>query len=128
MTLPFDAALNRLRDSFLSHHFSRHDQLEVLLDAIRNGSAAATAAADAEAVLHKIGGAAGSLGLGDLGQAASLTENFIRLHLACPEPDFSLIGDAVDAFLDISLQVCNPTAWPATRDPAAAHATETTAA
>ena len=114
MTLPFETALDRLRDNFLTRHFTRHDRLEVLLDTIRHGQDAKAAAAEAEAMLHKIGGTAGSVGLAELGIAASLTENFIRLQLAAPALDARAMAEALDAFLDVSLQVCNPTSWPST--------------
>ena len=135
MTTPMQTTLDRLRDRFLSHHYARHDGLEILLDDMRQDKDAVAAAGKAEAVLHKIAGAAGSLGLADLGKAASLTETFLREQIAQPDPDLAAMCEALDAFLDVSLQVCNPTAFPADDTliaalaaPRAASATATTAA
>lgn len=108
----FDRTLGPLRERFLASHFARHDGLELLLDAMRRHDDAAASAAKAEAVLHKIAGAAGSLGLPELGRAAFLVEGFIRDRLAAPVQDHAAICNALDAFLDVSLQVCNPTDWP----------------
>ncbi|MFZ3582889.1 Hpt domain-containing protein [Loktanella sp. DJP18] len=111
-----DRTLGPLRDRFIAHHYARHDGLELLLDAMRRHDDPATCAASAEAVLHKIAGAAGSLGLPELGRAASLVETFIRGQLAAQVQDHDAICDALDAFLDVSLQVCNPTGWPPSDD------------
>ena len=111
-----DAMMEKLRRRFLINHFARHDTLELLLDAMRRGDDPVARAREAEAVLHKIAGAAGSLGLPELGQAAFMVEAFLRDHLAATPPDVDTICDGLDAFLDISLQVCNPTAYPPETD------------
>ena len=112
----FTTALDALKDRFLTHHFDRHDRLELLLEQMRKGHDAEASARQAEALLHKIAGAAGSLGLAELGKAAMLVETFLRAHLATQPQDFAAIGDALDAFLDVSLEVCNPTDFPAGDD------------
>ena len=107
MTL--NARLDRLRQRFIQTYYSRHDELEVLLDASLQSGLARNSMAEAEMILHKIAGSAGSLGMAQLGDAARSVETFIRAHLAQPEPDFEAMQAALNAYLDVSMDVCNPT-------------------
>lgn len=103
------ARIDRLRQRFIQTYYARHDELEVLLDASKQPDQARQSLLDAEMILHKIAGSAGSLGMAELGEAARTVETFIRAHLAQQDPDFGLMHEALNAYLDVSMDVCNPT-------------------
>lgn len=107
--LAFDARMDRLRQRFIQTYYARHDELEVLLDASLQSGLSQNSMTEAEAILHKIAGSAGSLGMAELGDAARAVETFIRAHLASPAPDYALMRHALNAYLDVSMDVCNPT-------------------
>ncbi|SEN17232.1 Hpt domain-containing protein [Loktanella fryxellensis] len=102
----FDAGMLRLKQRFLQHHFERHEQLEALLEDWRRGEDAGSGPGIAEAVLHKIAGAAGSLGLQTLGDAAFVAERHLRDQRRSDRIDLTAAANVLDAFLEVSLQVC----------------------
>ncbi len=103
----FDAVMRRLKNSFITNHCERHDQLEGLLQGLRQDNQPMDCAIQAEEILHKIAGAAGSVGLYDLGNSAGLAEGVMRDQRVADSPDLKTVADALDTFLDVSFQVCD---------------------
>ena len=102
----FDDGMSRLRGLFIRKLCERHDRLELLAEALSDGVEPAQAAAQVEAILHKIAGAAGSVGLQTLGEEASRVECLIRDQRAAGICDVKGISAALDTFLDLSLDTC----------------------
>ena len=103
------AATGDVRQRFLQIYWTRHDELEVLLDRSGYPGEAIDAMRDAAAILRRIIGSATAIGLDDLVHAAQLVENHIRTRMAEQIIDFHDIRGVLNAYLDISMQVCNPT-------------------
>jgi chemotaxis protein histidine kinase CheA len=101
----FDAGMSRLKKRFVQTHYERHDRLEDLVAMMQQSNPPANAAQEAEGILHKIAGTAGSVGFKELGEAALQVEVFIRDHAASNQ---AAIVHKLDAFLDVSLAFCDP--------------------
>ena len=99
----------RMRGNFVAVHHERHDRLELLLEQVAKSGDPLPAIAEAEMILHKIAGAAGTFGMIDLGLCARQVEGLIRSKRAAGALDRDTLFNALDAFLDISLEICNPT-------------------
>lgn len=92
-----------MAERFLSSYHDRHDALEIHLESGTFDEAARVAS--------DIADNASFAGLSTIGSAASMTGTFLREELAQACPDIPAMHNALDAFLDVSLQVCNPTAF-----------------
>ena len=90
-----------IADHFLRGYHARHDALEIHLE---SGSFAA-----AVRETRDISRNASDAGLSAIGRAADMTGTFLKEELAQEMPDQAAMHRALDAFLDVSLQVCNPT-------------------
>ena len=90
-----------LREHFLSGYYARHDMLEVFLESERFAAAAQIA--------NDIAASARRVGLPRVEAAARVTGDFLRDEISAPEPDRFAMRRVLNAFLDISMQVCNPT-------------------
>jgi chemotaxis protein histidine kinase CheA len=101
----FDAGMSRLKKRFVETHYERHDRLEDLAVTLQQTNPPASAAQEVESILHKIAGTAGSVGFKELGEAAQQVEVFIRDHAASNQ---AAIVKVLDAFLDVSLEFCDP--------------------
>lgn len=102
----FDAMMLRMKQTFIVNHFDRHDQLESLLQVLQRNERPVQTIRQVEDMLHKIAGSAGSVGFQDLGASASLVECFIRDRRNDGQLDARMVAVALDAFLDVSLTVC----------------------
>lgn len=101
--------LARIRERYYAAQTLRHDRLEVLLEIIRANADPFDALVEARGILHQISGTAGSLGFAELGASASKTEYLIDGHLHLGRGDPRNVTEAIDAFLEISLDFCHPT-------------------
>ena len=106
---PATPATVDVRHRFLQIYWTRHDELEVLLDRSGHTGEAIDAMRDAAAILRRITGSAAAIGLDDLADAARLVETHIRTRMAEQIIDFHEIRRVLNAYLDVSMQVCNPT-------------------
>ena len=105
----FEAGMSRLKKRFVQTHFTRHDRLEYLIATLQQADPPAEAAAEAEGILHKIAGTAGTVGFTELGEAALQVEVFIRdRSKSTRASDRDAIIQVLDAFLDVSLGFCDP--------------------
>ena len=90
-----------MREHFLSGYYARHDTLEVLLESERFAAAAQ--------ITSDIATAARRAGLARVENAARMTGEFLTTELSLPTPDRFAMRRVLNAFLDVSMQVCNPT-------------------
>lgn len=101
--------LNRVRTRFLEMLLPRHNEIAAHAVSawdgecveVINGSLAA-----AQAILHQIAGAAGTLGFSDLGAKARACENEIIKHLTGPNADLAICPGEIVRDLDDFLQEC----------------------
>ncbi|MCB5200787.1 Hpt domain-containing protein [Loktanella sp. TSTF-M6] len=93
--------MGRMQQRFIQNYYARHDALEVLFEA--------KAYRDALAILSDVHGSAEALGLTALGQAAALVRDFLTTELNTAEPSDRLMHTALNAYLDVSMEFCNPT-------------------
>ncbi len=101
----FNAGMSRLKKRFVQTHYERHDRLEDLVAVMQQANPPTSAVQEAESILHKIAGTAGSVGFTELGEAALQLELFIRDQT---HTDHVAIAQRLDAFLDVSLAFCDP--------------------
>ncbi|EAR50326.1 hypothetical protein OG2516_07263 [Oceanicola granulosus HTCC2516] len=101
------SALIRLRAGFLRVHVERHDRMEEILAAARAGEASSDDLSEAQTILHRIAGAAGSLGLAPLGDAARETELVFIAVLEDGQGEVQECITALDWFLGLSLDYCD---------------------
>ena len=102
----FDDGMNRLKSLFIRKLCERHDRLELLAEDLTEGVDPVETVAEVESILHKIAGAAGSVGLQALGEEASQVECLIRSQRAAGTCDVNGISAALDTFLEMSLDIC----------------------
>ncbi|MBS1300767.1 hypothetical protein [Loktanella sp. SALINAS62] len=91
----------RMQQRFIRNYYARHDALEILFEA--------RGYRDALAILSDVYGSANSLGLTALGQAADAVHRFMTQELASDAPSERAMHAALNAYLDVSMEFCNPT-------------------
>jgi chemotaxis protein histidine kinase CheA len=105
----FEAGMSRLKKLFVQTHYQRHDRLEYLVTKLQQAESPAATAAEVEDILHKIAGTAGSVGFKKLGDAAQQVEVFFRDHPTSKgSADRAAMVQVLNAFLDVSLGLCDP--------------------
>ncbi|MGO4915031.1 Hpt domain-containing protein [Pseudogemmobacter sp. W21_MBD1_M6] len=98
--------LERIRARFLVILAERQQELETLRDAMNRPEHCKAALKQAQFILHKIAGTAGTLGFPEFGAQARTIENQIIRHLDNAAPDLPLIVGNLDQFLDLSDALC----------------------
>ena len=114
----FEAGMTRMKKLFVETHYQRHDRLEYLVTKLQQAESPAVTAAEAEDIMHKIAGTAGSVGFKKLGDAAQQVEVFFRDHPTSKgSADRAAMVQVLNAFLDVSLGLCVPLEQLAPRSP-----------
>ncbi|QQA42032.1 Hpt domain-containing protein [Pelagovum pacificum] len=104
---PDSPAMQRVRAAFLRVHVDRHDRLEELNLRLSSKRATSEDVREAEDILHKIAGAAGTLGLRELGDAARDVEILFLEAREAGFGDAGTLSRALEWFLNLSITHCD---------------------
>lgn len=98
--------LERIKARFLVILAERQQELKTLREAMDRPEHHEAALRQAQFILHKIAGTAGTLGFPEFGANARIIENQIIKYLDATAHDLPRIAENLDRFLDLSDALC----------------------